>query len=64
MVKSVVAFAMPIERLDGKFKLSQNRPAGDLPGIVGALQDSGDSGACGVADLMRQQFPGLDDGPT
>jgi transcriptional regulator len=33
LLKAIVGFEMPIERLDGKFKLGQNRSAEDQAGI-------------------------------
>jgi transcriptional regulator len=52
MVRGIVAFEIPIDRLEGKLKLSQNRPAADRPGIVRALRAGGETGRA-VADLMR-----------
>lgn len=52
MLRGIVAFEMPIERLEGKLKLSQNRPAADRPGIVRALR-GGDAMARAVAHLME-----------
>ena len=51
MLRGIVAFAMPIERLEGKLKLSQNRPAVDRPGIVRALR-AGGAAERAVAELM------------
>ena len=52
MLRGIVAFEMPIERLEGKLKLSQNRPAADRPGIVAALRGGGEVERA-VADLME-----------
>jgi transcriptional regulator len=52
MLRGIVAFEMPIERLEGKLKLSQNRPAADRPGIVRALRAGGEVERA-VADLME-----------
>ena len=38
MLKGIVGFAMPIARLEGKWKMSQNRPAEDQAGVVAGLQ--------------------------
>ena len=38
MLKGIVGFAMPITRLDGKWKMSQNRPAEDRAGVVAGLE--------------------------
>jgi transcriptional regulator len=52
MLRGIVAFEMPIERLEGKLKLSQNRPAADRPGILRALRARGEVERA-VADLME-----------
>jgi transcriptional regulator len=44
-----------VTRLEGKFKLSQNRPVADRPRIIAALEAGGDAKAGGVARLMRQR---------
>ena len=38
MLKGIVGFAMPITRLGGKWKMSQNRPAEDRVGVVAGLE--------------------------
>lgn len=38
-MKGIVGFELPIERIEGKWKMSQNRPAADKPGIVAGLAD-------------------------
>lgn len=52
LLKAIVGFEMPIERLDGKFKLGQNRSAADQAGIKAALEAQGGS-ASELLDLMR-----------
>lgn len=52
MLPGIVAFEIPIARLEGKWKLSQNRSAADRAGVVSALSESSDAGARGVAALM------------
>jgi len=52
MLRGIVAFEMPIERLEGKLKLSQNRPASDRPGVVRALR-AGSEIQRALADLMQ-----------
>ncbi|MBI1777683.1 MAG: FMN-binding negative transcriptional regulator [Proteobacteria bacterium] len=51
--KAIVGFSMPIERIEGKFKLSQNRQAPDRLGTIAALEALPGEGAAGVAALMR-----------
>jgi transcriptional regulator len=52
----IVAFEIPIERLEGKFKLNQNRSRKDQEGVVRALAGSEDPLKCEVAELMRAQL--------
>ena len=55
MMQGIVGFTMPITRLEGKFKLSQNRPAQDRPRVITALETQGDALSAEVAALMRQR---------
>jgi transcriptional regulator len=41
MLKGIVGFALPIARLEGKWKMSQNRPAQDRAGVVAGLEQQG-----------------------
>jgi transcriptional regulator len=51
---AIIGLEIPITRLVGKWKMSQNRPAQDRAGVVdGLLQDGGPSHAA-VAGLVRQ----------
>ena len=40
MMRGIVAFKIPIERMEGKFKLSQNRPIGDRGRVMWSLKNS------------------------
>ena len=43
MLKAIIGFELTIEKLDGKFKMSQNRPAEDRASVVAALaEEAGD----------------------
>ena len=53
MMRAIVSFEIPIERIQCKFKLSQNRPAEDRTRVVEALEASDHAGADAVAALMR-----------
>ena len=53
MLRAIVGFELAVEKLDGKFKLSQNRPA-DHPRVVAALEAEG---ATDLAALMRDHAP-------
>jgi len=53
MLKAIVGFALPIQRLEGKRKLSQNRSAADIAGVQQGLAASADSQDQALAHLMR-----------
>ena len=55
MLRGVTAFEMPIDRLEGKFKLSQNRPARDREQVTDALADSARESDRDLAALMRSR---------
>lgn len=55
MLNGIVGFEIAVARLDGKFKLSQNRPAADRPRIAAALEARDDADSHGVAQLMRER---------
>jgi transcriptional regulator len=54
MMRGIVAFEIPINRLEGKAKLSQNRPAGDRARVRAALSAEDDPLARAVATLMAE----------
>jgi transcriptional regulator len=53
MMRGIVAFAIPIDRLEGKAKLSQNRPVDDQARVRAGLRGEGDHMARAVAELME-----------
>ena len=55
MLKGIIGVEIAVARLEGKFKLSQNRPAGDRPRIIAALDARGEPDSAAVADLMRNR---------
>ena len=57
MLMGIVGVEIAVSRLDGKFKLSQNRPAADRPRIVAALEGREDADSRAVAELMREREP-------
>ena len=54
MLRATVSFEIPIDRVECKFKLSQNRPLADRKRVVDALEQSGKSDDGAVAGLMRE----------
>ena len=55
-LKAIVGFEIAIDRIEGKFKLNQNRSEADQRGVVRALQDSTDGDQRAIAELMRQNL--------
>jgi transcriptional regulator len=52
MLKAIVGFELPIARLEGKWKMSQNRPAEDRAGVVEGLKSEGGADEGAVADIV------------
>ena len=52
MLGAIVAFRMPIKRIDAKFKLSQNRGDTDRERVITALQNEGHGEASATATWM------------
>jgi transcriptional regulator len=53
MLAAIVAFRLLVERVDAKFKLSQNRNAHDRQRVAAALRDEGYAEAIATADWMQ-----------
>jgi transcriptional regulator len=53
MMRAIVGFSISITRLEGKYKLSQNRPPEDQQRVVEALHRQGDELSTDTAALMR-----------
>lgn len=51
-LKGIVGFRMPITRLEGKRKLSQNRPEADRAGVAAGLGESADPADLAMARLI------------
>ena len=54
MVRAVVGVEIAIEQLQGKWKVSQNRPAKDRAGVVDGLRQEGSDSASAMASLIEQ----------
>jgi transcriptional regulator len=61
MVNAIVGFRMKIKRIDGKFKLSQNRSPDDRARVASALDAEGYADAEATAEWMRA-YAGAADG--
>ena len=57
MIRGIVAFEIPVSRIEAKFKLSQNRPPADRKRVIAALAESADPLDGAVAALMRAREP-------
>ena len=54
MLKGIVGIRFEITRLEGKWKMSQNRDAADRTGTVTGLRARGEGGDSEVADLVEE----------
>ena len=52
---AIVGLELPIARIEGKWKVSQNRPAEDRAGVVAGLGRSDDAAARAMAELVRER---------
>ena len=52
MIRGIVAFEIPLARMEGKLKLSQNRSLADRKGVIAALRESDRPEAAAMARLM------------
>ena len=52
--RAIVAFELPIERLEGKRKLSQNKAPADRAGVLAGLRAEGDAASLAVAAEMER----------
>lgn len=55
LLRAVVGVEIAIERIDGKFKLSQNHPAANRAGVVAGLERRAQGDDLALATLMQQQ---------
>ena len=51
-LKGIVGFALPIARLQGKWKMSQNRPPEDRAGVVAGLEAEGEATVAGIVSSL------------
>ena len=54
MVGAIIGLEIPIARLVGKWKVSQNRPAQDRVGVVDGLSREAPRSGAAIADLVRR----------
>jgi transcriptional regulator len=53
-LKAIIGLRLPIERLEGKWKLSQNRTEADRAGVLTGLESLGDGASRGMVDAIRE----------
>lgn len=53
LLASIVGFEMPIEKIEAKFKLGQNRSTADRTGAIANLERRASPQTSAIADLMR-----------
>lgn len=56
MLNGIVAFEMTVTRLEGKFKLSQNRAPGEQRNLIAALEALGQPDSLELAGRMRRHL--------
>ena len=57
-MKAIVGIALPIDRLEGKWKMSQNRPDADIAGVIhglGASKALGDRAVAAIVSECRRK---------
>jgi transcriptional regulator len=57
-VKAIVGIEIPIARIEGKWKVSQNRPHADRAGVVEGLKEGADDNARAMAGLVSAALKG------
>ena len=55
MLNSIVGFEVPLTRIEGKFKLGQNRSKADLNGVYSALNESASADDRRLAEIMKEE---------
>jgi transcriptional regulator len=56
MLQAIVGIELPIARLEGKWKVSQDRPDEDRAGVVAGL-GAGEPMQRAMAELVRERMP-------
>ena len=56
MLRAIVAFEIPIDRIQGKAKMNQNRPEADQRGAIDGLRETGYPADAMVADYMDRRL--------
>jgi transcriptional regulator len=51
-LRAIIGIEIPISRIEGKWKVSQNRPEADRMGVIEGLRERGDEASKAMADLV------------
>ncbi len=62
LLRGIVAFELPIDVLEGKRKLSQNKKPAERSALIEGLRATGEPSALAIAELMQAELPGAGDG--
>ncbi len=54
MLAAIVGIEISVRRLDGKWKMSQNRPAPDRAGVISGLRETHDPALAQVAEIVAE----------
>lgn len=54
-LRAIAAVHIPIDRIEGKMKLNQDKSVADRLGVIAALERRGDAQSLAVADMIRAQ---------
>jgi len=57
MCRAIVGFEVRLDRIEGKWKMSQNRPLEDRAGVVDGLRARGRGDDLEMADLVEAALP-------
>lgn len=57
MLEAIVGIEIPVVQLQGKWKVSQNRPEADRAGVIDGLVRRGDAQALAMAELVAGKRP-------
>jgi transcriptional regulator len=55
MINGIIGLEIPIQRLEGKWKMSQNRSHEDRAGAIEGLRTRNDENSQAVADLITER---------
>ena len=56
-IKAIVGVEIPIARIEGKWKVSQNRPAADRAGVIAGFREQGEAGEAMAALVSERGRP-------